>query len=102
LRVLPPAPTLFPYTTLFRSHAVADVAEVGRGRERLGYDATGERLATAAPLGGDPAGGERLVGAHGERRRLPVPHDLDARARHERDRKSTRLNSSHVKISYAV
>src|SRR5436309_7346595 len=56
----PPRPTLFPYTTLFRSHAPPRPP--------------GEAAARAA----------------------------GARDRASGDRKSTRLNSSHVKISYAV
>src|SRR5690349_17261060 len=72
--MLPPAPrsTLFPYTTLFRSAAGRALQEVD-----------------AAEQGG-------LAGTAG-------PDDGDAfAARHFKDRKSTRLNSSHVEISYAV
>src|SRR5690606_42132159 len=58
----PPRPTLFPYTTLFRSRA---------------------------PLPA-PRSGRHPLGCLGEMLRCT------------RDRKSTRLNSSHVKISYAV
>src|SRR5256885_8079665 len=64
----PPRSTLFPYTTLFRSHALAGNAEI---LERA------LRLRTPQPVGGNA--------------------DL-AKA----DRKSTRLNSSHLVISYAV
>src|SRR5262245_62958372 len=60
----PPRSTLFPYTTLFRSHP------------RELQDA------------------ERL---HAE-----APHAFDHRRRQVGDRKSTRLNSSHLGISYAV
>src|SRR5699024_11796072 len=81
----PPRPPLFPYTTLFRS-----------GRPGL-----------AAPLPRRRRGGRRhRLPQHGLRPharpqgRRPRPH---ARARAGRgDRKSTRLNSSHVSISYAV
>src|SRR3712207_7967940 len=80
----PPRSTLFPYTTLFRSWG-------GSGRARVAH-------------GCDPRGEEpdRLARA---RRRLRTT--LDRRrhlaALHERvDRKSTRLNSSHANISYAV
>src|SRR2546430_13136403 len=75
----PPRSTLFPYTTLFRSSEIAD--------------------------GVDEAGGE---GKHQER---PGKWMLDAASgapqrsiQHPlaRDRKSTRLNSSHSQISYAV
>src|SRR5689334_25350190 len=62
----PPLSTLFPYTTLFRSHA--------------------RRLR-------DRGGRRRWRRAHGGGAR---------RARGRRDRKSTRLNSSHSSISYAV
>src|SRR5690349_23217846 len=80
----PPRSTLFPYTTLFRSPQ-------GAGRD--------------AGLGGahDRQG---VGGAHGAGR-LPRPGRRGRRARRVRsllgqDRKSTRLNSSHVEISYAV
>src|SRR5438876_8609172 len=75
----PPSSTLFPYTTLFRS------------RPHRSRDESAHRLAeVAAPLGLDP--------------RLQREHDREQRSRHERerDRKSTRLNSSHPSISYAV
>src|SRR3712207_7028136 len=77
----PPRSTLFPYTTLFRSladglHRVA--------RDELPLDRAGEhplehRHRPADRLGADALG-------------------LEVRA----DRKSTRLNSSHANISYAV
>src|SRR2546430_10581327 len=59
----PPRSTLFPYTTLFRSH--------------------------------DEAAGAEAAGAASVARRLSFEHFA-------RDRKSTRLNSSHSQISYAV
>src|SRR5256885_11150965 len=71
----PPRSTLFPYTTLFRSKAV--------GRYLL--DAV--RVATFQNGKVAPGGKPRVQGT-------PV--------RFERDRKSTRLNSSHLVISYAV
>src|SRR5690625_7048286 len=70
---LPPSPTLFPYTTLFRS---APRDRGPRPRQRWVRAARGAGAAAAA-----------------------APHTA---GRHERDRKSTRLNSSHVAISYAV
>src|SRR5256885_11015248 len=92
----PPSPTLFPYTTLFRSELGVDPARIA-----LGGASAGAHLSTAAAIAirdrtatgpgsiapaalllaypaTDPAGG-------------PYP-----------DRKSTRLNSSHLVISYAV
>src|SRR2546430_10246266 len=66
----PPRSTLFPYTTLFRSHRGRAVADLG----------------AIFPYA-EPA--RSLAGGPGDRRR-PA------------DRKSTRLNSSHSQISYAV
>src|SRR3712207_7369963 len=78
----PPRSTLFPYTTLFRS--VTDI--------RL--DAERERATLAL---------EREVGAGEWTLHLEFRGILDERMRgFYRDRKSTRLNSSHANISYAV
>src|SRR3712207_7167941 len=76
----PPRSTLFPYTTLFRSRDPADRADLHRA-PALPRHASHPRLAQRVRRG----------------RRRPA-----ARARHHRDRKSTRLNSSHANISYAV
>src|SRR5256885_12649824 len=76
----PPRSTLFPYTTLFRSHV-----ERGAGRQ------LGEQLAGPARF---PAQVRPLLGGRGLRPRH--------RRAEQRDRKSTRLNSSHLVISYAV
>src|SRR3712207_7148847 len=80
----PPRSTLFPYTTLFRSAAAA----AARGRPRAG------RAAGRPPAAG--GGGMKLLvlGATGRAGSRVV--DV------ARDRKSTRLNSSHANISYAV
>src|SRR5438034_6828313 len=73
---LPPRSTLFPYTTLFRS-GLAHARRKGRAR----------RDPMVRPQGGFPHRDPRPdEGANGQ----------------ERDRKSTRLNSSHTVISYAV
>src|SRR3712207_8548311 len=86
----PPRSTLFPYTTLFRSHVrdrAAPLQEPSvRQRESLRADLA--RCDQSA----DSLGAPFPTRAHGE--------GFD-RAR-ERDRKSTRLNSSHANISYAV
>src|SRR3989454_9203859 len=82
----PPRSTLFPYTTLFRSLLVT-----------LG----GEVLTPDGIVSGGPAGA--VAGAMSREREL---RDLTARLteleQELRDRKSTRLNSSHLVISYAV
>src|SRR5690625_6721628 len=83
----PPSPTLFPYTTLFRSPAL-----MSRLREHLHQDAltvTGKTV------------GENIEPA--EVYNDDVIRPLDRPIYEEgADRKSTRLNSSHVAISYAV
>src|SRR3712207_7411168 len=85
----PPRSTLFPYPTLFRS-AEARVGGVGEDQvARL-------RRAVGVGLAGEPEDrqDQRLVGR---------PDRLgDGRRRDPADRKSTRLNSSHANISYAV
>src|SRR3712207_8087272 len=83
----PPRSPLFPYTTLFRSLLrIVNIllgALARRGRERPQvYDPLGR---PPAPLQGAHEGAEVLDGAGPEG-----------------DRKSTRLNSSHANISYAV
>src|SRR5699024_11498643 len=86
-----PCSTLFPYTTLFRSmvvaHQVAD-ALVGRhGIAALVAVLDGAAVVGAADGAGDSPGGRNAGTDH-----IAVLED----------RKSTRLNSSHVSISYAV
>src|SRR3712207_8613084 len=83
----PPRSTLFPYTTLFRSWVLVDygdfVVHVFESKARQFYDL--ERLWREA-------------------RRVRLPEDAAAggSAEGSLDRKSTRLNSSHANISYAV
>src|SRR5438309_8868597 len=75
----PPSSTLFPYTTLFRSPP----------------SHRDQRAARVAARGGKFARRHaQRRGGHAARRALP--------ARRAGDRKSTRLNSSHSSISYAV
>src|SRR5690606_42085965 len=84
---LTPAPTFFPYTTLFRSVGIAGHVEPFGG-ESLGAGFAREEAVHDAFIGLGGSVGEKGV-------------DL-LRARRQTDRKSTRLNSSHVKTSYAV
>src|SRR2546421_7172145 len=81
----PPRSTLFPYTTLFRS------VTVDLGRHQVAEQIV---LWVLAPVLDD----RRQVGGHRLRRR---PASLGV-AGAQGDRKSTRLNSSHDQISYAV
>src|SRR3712207_8364854 len=91
----PPRSTLFPYTTLFRSRHRVDACGDDLLREPLGS------------LRGAPCEGERGECGHDECARpvRRVSHSaLSASVGCTRsaDRKSTRLNSSHANISYAV
>src|SRR2546426_1428305 len=93
----PPRSTLFPYTTLFRSRHPEARGRHGAGEAHADGDVLLEHQLReqAAPLGEAPrvVGEERVVHQLGDR--LPAGDGL-------RDRKSTRLNSSHLVISYAV
>src|SRR3712207_8470321 len=90
----PPRSTLFPYTTLFRSwvscrrrvpgcratDVAVDPRRAGGDCSRVDVQDAGDRVATI-DRGGDGRGAHRVG---------------------DEDRKSTRLNSSHANISYAV
>src|SRR5690242_21522625 len=91
----PPTSTLFPYTTLFRSdpRPLAGVEKLAAGRRRrIGCRRIGRagiHHSESAPIFPQAGAGQKAV--------------LQAGARHVfEDRKSTRLNSSHMSISYAV
>src|SRR5207253_9822374 len=90
----PPLPTLLPYTTLFRSDTDLD-AQSQQGKQAPAATAGG-RGRQAAP----PAPAAAMPGATAPA--APVTTNLDFLATAAPDRKSTRLNSSHVAISYAV
>src|SRR3712207_7795376 len=93
----PPRSTLFPYTTLFRSRFVVEyIVDV----------ATATRDHQEVYLGASPRGSRALIRAVQARAALQgrdyvIPDDVKAMAA-TTDRKSTRLNSSHANISYAV
>src|SRR5207302_2549262 len=89
----PPRSTLFPYTTLFRS-APQKSARRGEAAVFLSGLAQQDRHPR-----GDARCGSRYRLSRRSRRGEPPPELV---YRDQADRKSTRLNSSHVKISYAV
>src|SRR3712207_7066552 len=92
----PPRSTLFPYTTLFRSHVVGDDLEDRVGR--LPAVLLEERVVHPhLRLAGGPPVGEAEVAHRGA-----VEVDGGPAVEVLADRKSTRLNSSHANISYAV
>src|SRR5438309_4395253 len=89
MRRRPPTSTLFPYTTLFRSEATMYLGTDFVGRMNLPLVAIGEQF--TAGFGVDP--------------QLQIQRHLVDKSRTTqggKDRKSTRLNSSHSSISYAV
>src|SRR5690242_20888187 len=79
MRRPPPRSTLFPYTTLFRS------LDVVRGPHHAHRNQSAGRVGDCERSGKDPYADPVAVAAA-----------------HRPDRKSTRLNSSHMSISYAV
>src|SRR5438309_4087024 len=85
----PPRSTLFPYTTLFRSRCRAERAQLESAEVDL------ERVRTE--LAASEAEERDLAAKLGKARQKAAPQLAEAV-----DRKSTRLNSSHSSISYAV
>src|SRR3712207_8962218 len=87
----PPRSTLFPYTTLFRS----------------GIAAGGGKILKRIGIYGEVAAGRAIFGRHVGNGRLILEAEVIKAGAIEldelaEDRKSTRLNSSHANISYAV
>src|SRR3712207_7556897 len=92
----PPRSTLFPYTTLFRSHTrihLADGAIVNVAVHGGFVEVSNNKVSILS----DVAELSDQIDVNRARRALE-----EAEERHRRDRKSTRLNSSHANISYAV
>src|SRR3712207_7203180 len=88
----PPRSTLFPYTTLFRS-----LGELALHRDRVDADHV-HRAGVHGALHRVDAHATEPDDDHGVARAHPARVDRRSPA----DRKSTRLNSSHANISYAV
>src|SRR3712207_8356860 len=90
----PPRSTLFPYTTLFRSEDRRELLRLVDLPVALRLEPDPGAVGAAALVGGAvargrrPGGGDQLGGGEAGLQHL--------------DRKSTRLNSSHANISYAV
>src|SRR5437899_4850987 len=90
----PPRSTLFPYTTLFRSQVLLSKAVLGI-EQLVNQFAKGDRNARRDLMDmAKELGVDLLAGQKGKIEDVLSPG-------HE-DRKSTRLNSSHLGISYAV
>src|SRR3712207_9297689 len=98
----PPRSTLFPYTTLFRSVAAARLVEREerqRPRDRGPEGVADDPLVRVAPVAQQPVADGARDGEEPVAGRQVPQAEQRQRAR---DRKSTRLNSSHANISYAV
>src|SRR3712207_7944306 len=93
----PPRSTLFPYTTLFRS--MGRVSELSDGAWRMG---PGTLYGTLNRLVADGLIEETRVDREKSERRRFYALTEAGRSVAAQDRKSTRLNSSHANISYAV
>src|SRR5436190_14106531 len=93
-----PRPTLFPYTTLFRSRGTR--ARRGVERQPHGAVAALQHAALDQAVRIDQL--VHRLGLEAEHRLVEQHGAVELAARHYLDRKSTRLNSSHTVISYAV
>src|SRR3712207_7442617 len=95
----PPRSTLFPYTTLFRSKLHQRAWAIARGVHEVAwtFDPLVARNAwfNLTKLGARAT--EYLPNFYG-----PMDDGINGADESDRDRKSTRLNSSHANISYAV
>src|SRR5256884_1809860 len=93
----PPRSTLFPYTTLFRSlEALQACAASAGGKETLAHAA---KISSGGPpimlIAEEQTFAISMIGG-------PPDEIFNSAGLHSKDRKSTRLNSSHGYISYAV
>src|SRR3712207_8492318 len=93
----PPRSTLFPYTTLFRSRVIKNVAGYDLAKLFCGsYGTLGLIASVAVRLHPVASATATATGTSGD------PAVVAAAAAALADRKSTRLNSSHANIAYAV
>src|SRR3712207_7737344 len=88
----PPRSTLFPYTTLFRSQW----RMVGRRGRGASWTIVGDPAQSSWPIP------EEAAAARAEALEGKQQHEFHLSTNYRKDRKSTRLNSSHANISYAV
>src|SRR3712207_8868094 len=97
----PPRSTLFPYPTLFRSRGRSPPPSRSLGVGRTRGHIRGRRAGgLAAPLGLPRESGQLPGRGRGAVPERPLPTGYTKSEKG--DRKSTRLNSSHANISYAV
>src|SRR5206468_8556874 len=98
----PARSTLFPYTTLFRSQRGENrEVELGLGPRRLADDVKADLRAAKAELHRVPARDRSALDRLAVDDRAVAAREILDHVPAGRDRKSTRLNSSHDQISYA-
>src|SRR2546426_11375020 len=98
----PPRSTLFPYTTLFRSRGDIEL-DVAVLNLPVAEQPLQDLLHLPRDVVDRPGPSQRGEATHGEREQRETGRVEERAARETRqDRKSTRLNSSHLVISYAV
>src|SRR5205085_5538630 len=91
----PPRSTLFPYTTLFRSPFERGKRIMSRARHKAKHREHGGKVSWKG-------GNQNVIREAEERKRGGGVHHHGEGEEAHQDRKSTRLNSSHSQISYAV
>src|SRR5687768_18146972 len=89
----PPRSTLFPYTTLFRSKIIFKKVKAALNRKKAEADPALKPFLE---------GGRHYTGSKVYTPSNAISNSLSFQVSGEEDRKSTRLNSSHGYISYAV
>src|SRR5207248_4690887 len=95
----PPCPTLFPYTTLFRSNSVMILDPTFGSLYESPQGLPGNNMIGAFS---QPSAGDLDQDGHPDIIALGASFTLALALSSKEDRKSTRLNSSHRTISYAV
>src|SRR5207302_3932111 len=98
----PPRSTRFPCTTLFRSVLIRAGWIALQKLLVIGVEVVAEEREAETATALEAAVAASAVAAEAAEQRTDVPLEAGLLAHLVTDRKSTRLNSSHVKISYAV
>src|SRR2546430_16806458 len=98
----PPRSTLFPYTTLFRSQKLPHIRRHRLHKPSLALGIEGIEGERRLPRSGRTRQNRQLALRDIDRNVLEIVRSRPSNGDRTRDRKITRLNSSHSQISYAV